>query len=363
MSYGGGQSPFGDWAMSSGQIPFAWANAKNIARNPFQEYPGTRSAGVNSTLSAGGNAALGVAGYQPMMISPWQMGAPQNVTAAQMGNVPNMQAAQMGSVPNVQSMTGMSGLNTYMNPFMDQVVGSAMSDIDLQRQRSLNQGAANAAQSNAFGGDRHGVADSLTNEAYGRIAADTSANLRMGGFNQAAGLAMSDADRAMQAALANQGMAYNTGAANAGFAQQANLANQGAGLQTAQQNALLGQQANLANQNMGFQTGQQNALLGQQANLANQNAGLQGATTNLAGAQTLGQIGMNQYGIEQSALDKAYSEFLRQMAYPYMNQDMLIKSLGGTGSIMGGQWTPPQNLFADMAGGAAQGAGYGLMML
>lgn len=362
MSKGGGQSPTGDFLMRPNVLPWNWQHAQNIANNPFQEYPGTMSAGVNTALSSGGNAALDVARYQPQMISPWQMGAVPNVTAAQMGNVPNMQAAQMGSVPNVQSMTGMSGINTYMNPYTESVVNATQADIERQRQMATNQNASGAAMSNAWGGDRHGVENALTNEAAMRTSANATANLRMGGFNTAAGLAMTDADRAMQAALANQGMAYNTGATNAGFQQQAGLANQGAGLQTAQQNALLGQQANLANQNIGFQTGQQNALLGQQANLANQSAGLQGATTNLAGAQTLGQLGMNQYNIEQSGLDRAYQEFLRQMNQPYLNQQMLNTSLGAFG-VMGGQWTPPSYPMTDVLSGASQGAGYYLMGL
>lgn len=363
MSFGGGQSPYGDWAMQPGQIPFAWANAKNIARNPFHEYPGMRSAGVNSTLSAGGNAALGVAGYQPQMIQPWQMGNVPGMTAAQMGGVPNVTGAQVAPVGNVSAGMGMGGIDAYMNPALDSVINASLSDIDRQRQMSLNQGASNAAMSGAFGGDRHGVADSLTNEAYGRIAADTASGLRMGAYDTAAGLMQSDYDRMLQAALANQGAGLTQAGQNAGFAQQANLANQGVGYNVGATNAGLQQDANATNTQLGYNTALANAQLGQGASLANQSAGLQGAGVNLGGAGMLGQIGMNQYGIEQSALDNAYSEFLRQMAFPYQNQDMLLKSLGATGNVMGGQWTPSQNLFADMASGAAQGAGYGLLSM
>lgn len=345
MSVGGGQSPFGDWAMQPGQIPYAWNNAKNIANNAFTPYTGTMSAGAPQALSTAGNAAANLINYTPQQVSAPMSGA------ATASPVQNVTGATVAPVPNVSAGMGMGGIDAYMNPYISNVINTSNAEIDRNRQLALNQGASDAAMSGAFGGDRHGVADSLTNEAYGRIMADNTAGLMMGGYNTAAGLMQSDYDRALQASLANQGVASSAALANAGYGQSAALANQGAALTQAGQNAGFQQQTNLANQQAGLTAG-----------LANQNAGLDAAGQNLAATQTLGGLAMNQYGIQQNQLDLAYQEFLRQMAYPYQQQDLLIKSLGGTGDVMGGQWTPPGNIASDIFGGLAQGLGAGLMM-
>ncbi len=73
----------------------------------------------------------------------------------------------------------------YYNPYEDQVVGAAMNDIELQRQRQRVSDSQGATGSNAWGGSRHGVADSLTNEAALRTGASTAANLRQQGYRDA----------------------------------------------------------------------------------------------------------------------------------------------------------------------------------
>lgn len=359
MAKGGGQTPAGDYLMT--QLPTNVERATNIANQPFTPYTGQLAAGVPGALTDAQSAARNLSGFKPRNVTPASSGvyglsmgqpmqpaatggspvpatsptpAPAPVMPAGLSDreqrqwqrgqrragreqdryQPTSPQSPLGPTamtgPYVSAMQGLEGLEAYFNPYIQSVINGALSDIDRSRQMALNQGASSAAMSGAFGGDRHGVADALTNEAYGRIAADTASGLRMGGFQDAAGMLMGDKDRLLQ----NQ---------------------------------------------------QFNATLGQQANLANQAAGLQAAQTNLAGAQTLGGLAMNQYGIDQAGLDAMYGEFLRQLNYPAQTQSLINAALGLVGPSMAGQYNEPQRVgsnLAGMASGFAQGVGTGMFM-
>ena len=80
-------------------------------------------------------------------------------------------------------------IQQFMNPYENEVVQRALADVggSLETQRLKDRQAATAAR--AFGGSRQGVAESLTNAAAIKQAADTAAQLRAQGYGQAAGLA------------------------------------------------------------------------------------------------------------------------------------------------------------------------------
>ena len=80
-------------------------------------------------------------------------------------------------------------IQQFMNPYENQVVQRSLADVGsaLQTQQLQNRQAATAAK--AFGGSRQGVAESLTNAAALKQAADTAAQLRSQGYGQAAQLA------------------------------------------------------------------------------------------------------------------------------------------------------------------------------
>jgi hypothetical protein len=80
-------------------------------------------------------------------------------------------------------------IQQFMNPYENEVVQRALADVggSLETQRLRDRQAATAAK--AFGGSRQGVAESLTNAAAIKQAADTAAQLRAQGYGQAAGLA------------------------------------------------------------------------------------------------------------------------------------------------------------------------------
>jgi hypothetical protein len=94
----------------------------------------------------------------------------------------------------------------YMNPYLDQVLGASMNDINRQRDLAIGQTGDAAQRAGAFGGSRHGVAQAETERAYGDIAARTSAQLRGDAFNQAANLFGQDRDRMMQGAMGSAQM-------------------------------------------------------------------------------------------------------------------------------------------------------------
>jgi hypothetical protein len=121
-------------------------------------------------LNQAGQAAQGAAAYQPQNV-----GAPISAWLA-------------------------SGPTDPARAWTNDVVNTSLNDLDRARQMAIGQGEDAAIAAGAYGGSRHGVADSLTNEASLRAAASTAARSRSAGFNAAAGYGMQDAGAADEAA-------------------------------------------------------------------------------------------------------------------------------------------------------------------
>ena len=204
----------------------------------------------------------------------------------------SLQPQARNSVRDVYGSGFMGGnLDQYMNPYRSQVIDTTMEALDRQRQIQQQQNAASATQAGAFGGSRQGVLEAETNRGFADQAAQTMASLNAQGFDTAASLRQADADRALQAQLANQGMdqaatqqALNLsgqfGLANQDAALRAALANQGVDASTLQFNAGNTQQANMqnaanalaaaqSNQQTQYNQGAFNATNQQQANMQN----------------------------------------------------------------------------------------------
>lgn len=152
------------------------SRAQGIADRPFESFMGQ--------------------GYAPL--SQNQRTA---MTGAQNLNGAGAPAIDMGinAAGGMLNGSAASGMANWQNPYTDQVVNSSLNDIERQRQMAIGSGQDAAIAARAYGGSRHGVADSLTNEAFGRTAADTAANLRNTGFNTAAQNAQQDSSRQLQA--------------------------------------------------------------------------------------------------------------------------------------------------------------------
>ena len=106
-------------------------------------------------------------------------------------------------------------IGQYMDPYMDQVMNSAMGDLDKARQQSLNSTGAAATRGGAFGGDRHGVMESMDNANYLDQVAKTSSQLRSQGFQNAQAAAMNDLGAMNQQYGANAAMGQQAAMANA----------------------------------------------------------------------------------------------------------------------------------------------------
>ena len=145
---------------------------------------------------------------------------------------------------------GISGL---MNPFLQSVRDQTMTDIE--RQRVLAQtGTDDAARAaRAFGGDRHGVANALTNDAFARQAAQQYAGLNAAGYNAAAGLATQNAANNLTAR--GQDIGQNQGFMGGALSQRAQDIGYGLG----QQGNLLQQRGQDMNYNLGMAGQQLNA--------------------------------------------------------------------------------------------------------
>lgn len=311
------------------------------------------SLGMNQVFR-GGEGLIQEQGFQPSMVSG------QNLNAQTYGGatidpaaLARAEQAARGSVRDVSSMTGAGGMAAYQNPFEEQVVQSALQDIERSRQMQQMQGSARAAAAGAFGGSRQGVTEALTNEAALREAGRTSAGLRSQGFEFAAGMGQTDAARQLQSQMSNQGVDMSIEQANAALRQQTGLSNQQAINARAMEQAGLTQQAGLASMQAANAASMRQAEMAQQANLANQAAGLEGSrmrtaasrqlsdvgamTQNLGftSAQQLQEQGMRERGFTQAQMDAIRNLPLEQQAI--INESLGLQPAGGAGTVSSGQ--------------------------
>lgn len=222
-------------------------------------------------------------GLDPLQTQAADM-AKANVGAGQgaLGQAMHAAGSYAGYTPqNVAagSRDGMD-LSGYSNPYLQATLDASILDLDRARQMATVGNSQSATQSGAWGGSRHGVADSLTNDAYLRQVASLEANARNDAYNNSMGWAGQDQSNSLNAALANQ---------------QAGLAGASFGLNAANSLANMGAQQ----QQMG-----------------------------MADAAMLNQFGAQAQSNAQAGLDATYQEWLRQQQYPFLQA-------GAYGSLVG----------------------------
>ena len=174
-------------------------------------------------------------------------------------------------------------LSQYTNPYETQVVNNTMNDLERTRQMQQNQMGASASAANAFGGSRHGIADAETNIGFARQAADTSAGLRLAGYNQALQSAGQDVGYGYQGNTQQLNQANQLGDLSNmgfGFGQEIAAQQQQYGLQQQIMNQALIDQAK--NQYLGYTNSPMNSL---NAPIAAIGAGSQGQGTTTAEKQ------------------------------------------------------------------------------
>jgi hypothetical protein len=164
-----------------------------------------------------------------------------------------------------QTLAG-TDLSSYMNPYTQNVIGSGLQAIDLQRRQALNQVGDQALKTGAFGGSRQGVQEGVTNSGAAMQAGTLASQLMGQNFSQAQAAAQGDISRNLAAQQANQsaglqGAGLNLSAAQglgslAGQQQQNFLGGLTAAM-TGQDLAQQQQQAQIAAQQQAYQEAQQ----------------------------------------------------------------------------------------------------------
>jgi len=191
------------------------AQAQTAAGTPFQQYSTDPNAFV-APLNAQQQQGVGNINQQAMAAQPGYQGAMAGTDQAYQGyNAPNYQ----------------QGVQAYMNPYLQNAMGSTAAMLQNQNQQQQQQLLGNTIQQGAFGGDRGNIAQAAL----------------MGQQNLAMGQTLGQ--------MANQG--YQQSAQNymQGLAQQGALANQYGNLAGAAQTAgLQGAQAQLGAGTLGQQT-------------------------------------------------------------------------------------------------------------
>jgi hypothetical protein len=313
---------------------------------------------------------------------------------AQIGPVTGPTAAQIGQVstPQFQGLLSQD-IGAYQSPFQQQVIDTAMQDI--QRQADIARGGAQerAIRAGAFGGSRSALIESESQRPYVEQMARTAAGLRQAGFEQAQRAAQSDLARQQQLGIFGAGQEQQRALQQAQLQQQAGLMGTEQQQQRAIQQAQLGQQAGLAGQDIAAQRAAQQAQLGQQAGIFGAELGQQrrmqqaqlqqqrqlagldiagraaltqpqlemqaraqraGLLGGLQGQQVqqlglLGGAGAQQQALQQRAIDAQRGEFQRALGYgpqqigllqagmgtPLISQTTTGQQKTGTGDILG----------------------------
>jgi len=133
---------------------------------------------------------MAIAGNPNSTVTP--TGAPQGPNVYDQSAGAYRGALDAAGKPLYSGSIATTDLSQYTNPYETQVVNNTMNDLERTRQMQQNQMGASASAANAFGGSRHGIAEAETNLGFGRQAADTAAQLRLGGYNQALNSAAQD---------------------------------------------------------------------------------------------------------------------------------------------------------------------------
>ena len=165
-------------------------NVNRLMGQEFTPYSGQRVAGVSDLEREAGQTFLGqtedIRGLLGDATSRIQTGAqytPEQIQAQSFAD---------------------ADLSAYRNPFQEQVIDAQLADIERQRGQTAERIDANASKAAAFGGSRQAIQQAESDRNFADIAAETGANLRSQGFQQAAAMYQQDAARQMQADLANQ---------------------------------------------------------------------------------------------------------------------------------------------------------------
>lgn len=124
-------------------------------------------------------------------------------------------AGMLGTAGDIYKTMGAEGsltnINSYLNPYYDQVINAALGRLGTQEQMALNQIGDSAIAAGAFGGSRHGIVEGVTRGEFGKAAGELAGNLGMQSFESAADRAFRDQVTSAQGLTGLGGQYYNIG--------------------------------------------------------------------------------------------------------------------------------------------------------
>ena len=355
QSYGGTYDPYGNMTSYDPSAAVAgFTPMQQIAQQGVYnlQMPGQFDAASMYTADAMQRA--NAAGYNPSQFTAAQV-QNQNLGYDRV-NAPNLQNLQMQAAGNVGtgSFTQPGSAQSYMSPYMQNVVGIEQREAQRQADIQSTKRGAGFAQAGAFGGSRQAIENAEAARNLATQQGDIQARGQQAAFQQAQQQFNTEQQAQLQAALANQQAQ-----------QQAGIQNLGAALQTQGLGAQIGLTAQQLNQAAGMQTGQFNQQQNMQAQLANQQAmlaaqqateqsrqfgagyGQQMNAQQLAAAQQLGGLGQQQltaqqgiYGLqsqyggqqqqyEQQIINQAMQDYANAQQYPLMQLGTMSNMLRG----------------------------------
>ena len=258
---------------------------------------------------------------------------------------PNLAQAQSYQAAQLKD----ADLSSYMNPYTDSVIDSAMGDLDKARQTALNNTGAAASRGGAFGGDRHGVMEAQNNRDYMDSVARTSSNLRNQAFQNAQAAAMGDINAMNTQRSTNAQMGQQTALANAA-AQNARDQFTG-GL--ASQNQMAAEQANLQS---ATSLGQAGIAAGAQmaaARMAQQGLNQRSALQSLLSADQFNrgmeyEAGIAQLNSERASQDREFAAANALQGIDQFNRGMQYDAANQFYNMGGDRWNMAQNAVDNM---------------
>jgi len=346
------------------------ASTQTLTDKPYQQYGGAQLAGFSADQLASFNLARqGIGSYAPFLAESgvYARGAPaafaatvpeaQRLYRASTGQygVQGTQTAgaftPMGTLGapvalgqyGTQAFNPATGVQAYMDPYLQDVKDVAMADINREAAMAAQQQAAQAVAAGAFGGGREGVQRAEMARNVLDAKAKALAGIQQAGYAQALQASMSDFARQQQAAqqafeaqrgalLSETGRLSGQQLSALESAEQRRLAEFGR-QQAASQQAYESQRAAQQAAAAGLSgLGAQGAGLMQQA--SSQMAGLGGLTQQYGAADVsmLSQSGALQQQQMQRALDIDRQKFLEAQMQPYQRMAFMSDILRGVPS-------------------------------
>ena len=126
-------------------------------------------------------------------LSPFELEGQGRVVDAARAGLGQRQVADATSTARGLSGYNMSDVDSFMNPYTQQVIDPVLRDIEQSRAMQQQANASRALAAGAFGGDRQGLVDAETNRLAMQQAGDISGRLRQQGFRDAQDASLSSA--------------------------------------------------------------------------------------------------------------------------------------------------------------------------